>query len=229
MDDTVCRIAGVLGWPVLGVEWPPNLSGPALIHRLAKMRPRQIQLTSSRCCCAAIPPLLLHSKANNMARTPKSFVVEVKRAPGRSRKNSIELTASPAKSKSNGRNETGRARPVAPAVSIQDPVRPPWAQARILPDLLSRPVPQPEPSQPRRRGRPKAVEAPLPRTKRPASGHRRAANRKTPPQPAQELSVELPPFKAPQVDFARRHRDRDDVSALPRSQRWKRRLPKVCW
>lgn len=210
------------------MEWPPNLSGPALIHRLAEYRPRQIQLPSSRCCCEAIPPLLLYPKANTMARTPKSFVVEVKRAPGRSRKNSIEVTASRAKSKSNGRNETGRDTPVAPAVSIQDPVCPPWAQARILPDLLSQPVPQPEPSKPRHRGRPKAVEAPLPRVKRPASGQRKEANRKIPPHPAQELSVELPPFLASRVDFAQRHRDRD-VSALPRSQRWKRRLPKICW
>ncbi|MCJ2047994.1 DNA-binding protein [Methylobacterium sp. J-078] len=131
--------------------------------------------------------------------------------------------------------ETGR--DAAPAPGLAECAEP----RRILPSLIVWEPPQPDPE-------PEvAHEAPLPRVRRvvPSLGadgmpRRRGRPRKVvpegepvvvaPPVPAPPRIEALVPARAVPVALVRPQRvARPEVAALPRAERWKRRLPRACW
>ncbi len=187
-----------------------------------------------------------------MRRSTKPFTVEVKKRGGR-RRDAGDLVpergANPSFDEVVGRDirfrdaeslfravppvETGFAEPeTAPPVAIEPaPLPSDPAPRRILPDLIAEAalseatlaaVPEP-----RRRGRP-----PKDRTEDPP---RPVRPRKSPELefeedvPVAEIYEIAPPPAVLYLAASARRRARRATDNLPRAERWKRRLPKVCW
>ncbi|GJD75113.1 hypothetical protein CFIICLFH_3353 [Methylobacterium goesingense] len=128
-------------------------------------------------------------------------------------------------------------RDAAPAPGLAESAEP----RRILPSLIvwEPPQPEPEPEAP--------YEAPLPRVRRivPSLGsdgapRRRGRPRKVVPEgepiaaaPSVPAPPRLEPLKLARTVSAALVRPqrvaRPEVAALPRAERWKRRLPRACW
>lgn len=165
-------------------------------------------------------------------RVQRPFTVEAKSS-GQSRHVSIPSKQPREPHKRTGRAETATLWPLLDAgvVVSQHPVEPVQERRRILPSLIVAEAQEPaaEPNElprVRRASRPIEVSEGAPR--------RRGRPRKVIVQPAvevvEQVAAELPQAAAETVTtISRRRPVRTGSETLRLGERWKRRLPKVCW
>lgn len=155
-------------------------------------------------------------------RVRRSFTVETK-SRGRQAPAFLPVRASLLESAPKPRPEAGlfESRP-EPAAARHEP-------RRILPNLIVPPVAEPEPEPVT------AAEPPLPRVRRvkqasrgPTAPRSEEIRIPVPPVPARAAPVPVPPSEPRPAEIGPRPARRP-AEGLRRGERWKRRLPRVCW